>query len=147
MIMKKLKKHYKWIITCFIIISISVLIILICKNLFDNSESNRLDNIENHEISKKEINLVEENLNKLEFVENIDILTNYKIVKIFIKLKEEVDFNKVNEIVVESINNFSEKNLGFYDVEIFVDCINEESEIYPKIGYKHKSNSEFAWNR
>lgn len=147
MIMKKLKKYYKWIITFFIIIFISVLVILIFKNLFNNNESNRLDDIENHQITKKEINLVEENLNKLEGIEDIDILSNYKIVKIFIQLKEDVNFNKVNEIVVESVNNFSEKNLGFYDIEIFVDCMDEESEIYPKIGYKHKSNSEFTWNR
>jgi len=147
MIMKKLKKYYKWIIMFLVIAIISILAILICKNLFSQGESNRLDDIENHEITQKEINLVKENLNKLDAIQHIDISTNYKLIKIFIQLKEEIELDDVNRIANESINNFSEKNINFYDVEIFVDCMNEESKIYPKIGYKHKSNSEFTWNR
>lgn len=147
MFMKKLKKYYKWIILVVVIITIVVLSALICKNLFNNEVSNRLDGVEDHEITKNEINLVKETLDKIEVIENINISTNYKLIKIFIELKEDVELKDIDEIATESLSGFSEENLKFYDVEIFVECLNEESEIYPKIGYKHKSNSEFTWNR
>lgn len=147
MIMKKLKKNFKWIVVALVIIIISVFVILICKNLFDETENNRLDGIEDYKITKKEINLVKEDLNKIDSVDKIDITTNYKIIKIFIELEEDIEFDDINDVVIESINNFSKKNLKFYDIEVFIDCLNEDSEIYPKIGYKHKSNSDFTWNR
>ena len=64
MIMKKLKKNFKWIVAALVIIIISVFVILICKNLFDDTENNRLDGIENYKVTKKEINLVKEKENK-----------------------------------------------------------------------------------
>lgn len=147
MIMKKLKKYYKWIIIALVIILISVLTILIYKNLFSQSESNRLDGIENHKITKDEIKLVKESLNELDKIETIEVSTNYKIIKIFMQIEDDIDIDDISEKINESINNFSEKNLEFYDIEVFVDSSNAESEVYPKIGYKHKSNSEFTWNR
>jgi hypothetical protein len=147
MFMKKIKKYYKWIILAVTLIVILALSILIYINLFKQGEENRLEGIEEYTVTKKEINLVKENFNKLEGINDIDIYTNYKIIKIYIKLNEDIDFDDVSEVSLESINNFSEENLKFYDVEVFIDSLDEESEIYPKIGYKHKSNSEFTWNR
>lgn len=147
MFMKKIKKYYKWIILAVTLIVILALSILIYINLFKQGEGNRLEGIEEYTVTKKEINLVKENFNKLEGINDIDIYTNYKIIKIYIKLNEDIDFDDVSEVSLESINNFSEENLKFYDVEVFIDSLDEESEIYPKIGYKHKSNSEFTWNR
>lgn len=147
MFMKKLKKYYKWIILAVVLITVSVLLALIYKNLFNNETSDRLEGADNHKITKKEINLVKETLNEIEVIESIDISTNHKIIKIFIELKEDVDLEEIDEITTESLNGFSEENIKFYDVEVFVECLNEDSEIYPKIGYKHKSDSEFTWNR
>ena len=147
MFMKKLKKYYKWIILAIVIITIVVLSALIYISLFNNEVSNRLEGVENHKVTKNEINLVKETLNEIEVIENISISTNYKLIKIFIDIKEDVELKEFDEIITESLGGFSEENLKFYDVEVFVECLNEESEIYPKIGYKHKSNSEFTWNR
>lgn len=145
--MKKLKKYYKVIIAVLVVIVILVLSLFIYKNIFQGSSSNRLDNIENYKLTKKEISLVEEKLNEIGNIENIDIYTNYKIIKIFIELKEDVNFEDVDKISNEAIEKFSSDNLEFYDLEIFVDSKNEKSEVYPKIGYKYKTNSKFAWNR
>ena len=37
-------------------------------------------------------------------------------------LKNESDFNVVNEISNKAIQEIDEKNLSFYDVELFVNC-------------------------
>ena len=147
MFMKKLKKNNKWIIVAFVVVVISVLTLLIYNNLFKQGTSERLEGIENYKLTKDEISLVKESLNEIESVTDIDISTNYKIIKIFLEIEEDVDFDDVVEISNKSLENFSEDNLSFYDVELFIDCLDETSEIYPKIGYKYKTNSEFTWNR
>ena len=147
MFMKKLKKYYKWIIVAIVILIVSILTILIYKNLFEQGTNTRLEGIEEHELTKKEIKSVKESIAELETVNNVSVSTNYKIIKIFIELSEDVDFDDIIELSVQAVNNFSEKNLKFYDIEIFIDSLNKESEIYPRIGYKHKTNSDFTWNR
>ena len=145
--MKKIKKYYKLIIIIFVLLILFVLCLFIYKNLFKEGESQRLDGASNYELTNKEISAVKEKLNELENIDSIDIDTNYKIIKIFLELKEDVDFDDVKKISNESLEMFSQDNLSFYDVEIFVECLDEKSEIYPKIGYKHKTNSKFTWNR
>ena len=147
MVKKKFKKYYKWVVVSLVIITVLVLTILIYKNLFQDTVSERLESVDKYKVTKKEINIVKESLNELVDVSDIDIYTNYKIIKIFINLQEDIKFDDINEALDESINNFNEENLKFYDIEVFIDCEDEESKIYPKIGYKHKTNSEFTWNR
>lgn len=146
-IVKFIKKYYKLLIVILVLIIIAVLGIFIYRQMFEVGVSNRLEGIEKHNLTKKEIKLVKEKLNEIENVDYIDITTNYKIIKIFLVLKEDVEFDEVKEICNESIEKFSEKNLSFYDLEIFVESKNKKSEIYPKIGYKYKTNLEFVWNR
>lgn len=142
-----LKKYYKPIIIVLVLIIIAVLGIFIYKEIFEVGVSNRLEGIEKYNLTKKEIKLVKEKLNEIENVDSINITTNYKIIKIFLVLKEDVDFEEVKEICNESVEEFSERNLSFYDLEIFIESKDEDSEVYPKIGYKYKTNVEFVWNR
>ena len=145
--MKKMKKYYKLIISILIVVVILILSFLIYINVFKESDSNRLENIDEHILTKKEILKAKETFGKLEQLKKIKIYTNYKIIKIYITLEEEVSLDKIDELSKKVIDDFKEKNLKYYDIEIFVDCIDDESKIYPKIGYKHKTNTEFTWNR
>lgn len=145
--MKILKKNYKLIIVALIIIVIFILGLFIYKNIFKENSSNRLENIEKYKLTKKEINSVNDKINELKNIDSIDVYTNNKIIKIFVELKEDVDFEDVEEVSNELLESFKEDNLKFYDVEIFIDSKNDDSKVYPKIGYKHKTNSEFTWNR
>lgn len=145
--MKLLKKYYKLIIICLIVLIVVILSLFIYKNLFQQGKSNRLEGIENHQLTNKEIKNIEEKLYELDDVSNIDVYTNYKIIKVYLELNKDVDFDDVKEKSDELIEKISEKNLSFYDVEIFVDCLDEENETYPRIGYKYKTSTEFTWNR
>ena len=144
--MKKIKKNYKLIIIALIILIIAILGIFICKNLFQLNDNGRLEGIENHKLTEKEIGLVKEKFNELEDIVDVDIFTNYKIIKIFLELND-TDFEDIKKISDESVEKFSKDNLEFYDIEIFVELLDSEGNKYSKIGYKHKSSSEFTWNR
>ena len=143
--MKKKKKVL--IIIAVLTIIIFVFLALIYKNVFAGNDKTRNGDISKYKITNNEKNDIKDKINELEEVESIDIHTNNnsRIIKIIVKLKNDVDFEKMKELANSSLSNFNKKNLSYYDIEFYIDTVNEESEVYPKIGYKFKSNSEFSW--
>lgn len=145
--MKKNKKIYKLIFILVTLLIIGVLGFLVLKTMFSSNSANRLEGIENYPLTEEEKTAVNTKLTEMEKINSIEIYTNYKIIKIMIELSEDIEFKEIKTVSNEIISCFSDKNLSYYDIEIFINSLNEESEIYPKIGYKHKMNSEFTWNR
>jgi len=139
------KKLIKYGIIATIIVLIFILLFFIYKNLFAGSNSSRYSNIENYKLTNDEINEVKDKINELEEIESVNVYTDSKIIKIVVKLSSDIDFESIKTKANESISGFSEENLSYYDVEFFVTSLTEESEVYPQIGYKFKTNSEFSW--
>ena len=137
----------KWIIVLVIIVTILVLLFLIYNTLFASGRDSRNSDMENHKLKNNEINPVESKIKEIEEVKSVDIHTNNnsRIVKIIVILNSDVEFDKIKEIASLSLSGFEEEKLSYYDFEFYVDVDADESEIYPKIGYKFKSNSEFSW--
>ena len=127
------------------ILIILFLIIFISINLFSSNDNSRLSDNSKYKISNNEKNSVSDKLEEIENVKNIKIYKTVKIIKIIINLTDDTDFEKVKSISNEAINLFSEKNLNYFDIEVYVKSDNKDSETYPKIGYKHKSKEELAW--
>ncbi len=144
--MKK-KKIIKFAAIMIIVVIILIAIVMVCKNLLYSNENNRLDGIENHKLTKKEISSAKEKLNTLENIDSIDIYTNDKTKKIvlFVTITDDIDFEKVKQVSNDTISSFTEDNLAFYDLEIYFDTKKEDSEVYPQIGYKFKSSEGFSW--
>ena len=109
--MKKFKKYYKLIAIILIVIIVGTFGIFVYKNLFESNNIGRLDEIDKHQLTNKEINLVQNKFEKIENLNNIDIYTNYKIIKIFVEFQGNIDFDTIESVSNESINEFSEKNL------------------------------------
>ena len=128
-----------------IIVVVIVLLVFIYLNLFKNNSSSRFKNASKYALSNNEINSVKQEIKDIENVDKVSIEAKNKIISINIKLKEDIDFDDLSTVLNNTINNFKEKNLKYYDIEVFVESKNEESEVYPKIGYKHKTSSEFIW--
>jgi len=131
------------IVKIVIVVVILVLILAILKNLFSSSDYSRTS--KKYSLSNNEKNSVKAKLEEIENVDSIKIYDNVKIIKILVNLSDDTDFETIKRISNESLENFSEKNLKYYDIEIYVSSDNKESEIYPQIGYKHKLNQEFSW--
>lgn len=124
---------------------------IVYKNIFAGVESKRYEGIENYKITVDETNGIKEVFEGLEQVEKIDVYTasnknsKSRIIKVRIVLKDDVDFDKMKELCNSAIEKVTEENLSFYDMEVFISSNNAESEVYPQIGYKHRSNSSFSW--
>ena len=140
-----LKKWVKYIILSLIVIVLFVLSFLIYKNLFAGTDNSRYIGIENYKLTNDEINLVKDEITELEEVESVDVYIDSRIIKIVTKINKDVDFDKMKKLANKALDNFSEENLSYYDIEFFIESKDEESKTYPQIGYKFKANSEFSW--
>lgn len=141
------KNSKKWIIIGVVIVVILLLLFLIYKSVFASGRDSRNKDMSSHKLKNNEINAVESKIKEVEEVKSIDIHTNNnsRIIKIVVILSSDVDFKKMQEIANASLSSFEEDKLAYYDFEFYIDTENEESEVYPKIGYKFKTNSEFSW--
>ena len=143
--MKKFIKDNKKIIT---IVGVALLVViafvLLYKIFFGASGSDRYEGIKSHKLSKTEISDVKKVVNELDNVKSVEVYTESKIIKIFVNLSDDVDFDKTKDIATKSISKIDKKNIKFYDIEFFVDA-KKDSKIYPRIGYKHKSSENFVW--
>lgn len=139
------KKLIKLGIILAVIIAIVVMCVIAFNNLFGNSENNRYKDIEKHKLTKAEIKGIKEIFEPLEQVDKISVDVNSKKIVIDLTLSEDVDFEKIKELANQSVEQIVSDNLSYYDVEIFVESLNKESTVYPRIGYKHKSREKFTW--
>ncbi len=143
--MKKFLKDNKKTITIVGIALLAVIFIGLIYNIFFvGSGGNRYEGIKSHKLSKEEISNVKDVVNNLDEIKNVKVYTESKIIKIFVTLDHDVEFDEVKEIANKTISKFKKDNLEFYDLEFFVET-KDDSKLYPKIGYKHKSNEKFVW--
>lgn len=141
---KSYSKYIKISVVILILVIMATLLFMTYKAFFAGNINMRYANENEYKLTNNEIKLVKDELSKLENIDSIDVYTKSKIIKIVLILKNDLDFEVIKEKSNEILNSFDEKNLNYYDVEIFVDSKSTDS-IYPKIGYKHKSNTEFSW--
>ena len=128
-----------------VVLGIIIMMAIICKNLFSGSGSSRIKSNEKFSLSNNEKNSIVDKFEELDAVSSVKVKANVKIIKIIVTLEEDIDFEQVKKVSNESLSLISEKNLGFFDVEIYIKSKNKDSETYPQIGYKHKSKEEFSW--
>ncbi|MBR6690117.1 MAG: hypothetical protein IKL65_02165 [Bacilli bacterium] len=135
------KKSIKYILVALVAVLLFVLLFFIYKNVFAGTESSRYKDKENYKLTNDEKNSVKDKINELEGIDNIDIYIDSNIIKIVVKLKEDIDFETLKTKANDTISSFSEENLSYYDVEFFIDYVEQQNQI----GYKFKTNSEFSW--
>ena len=62
-----------------------------------------------------------------------------------VKLKEDVDVEKIKSASAEMLKAFKKKELKYYDFSLYVTSDNKDSETYPVNVTKHNSRDNFAW--
>jgi hypothetical protein len=107
---------------------------------------NRLDGIDNVEISDNRITELESNLLRNDKVKSSDVLIQGKIINIFIDV-EDMGADDAKKILNDTLGDFSDAEKEFYDFQYFItNDSDKDSEIYPIIGYKSKSSDTISWS-
>ena len=104
---------------------------------------NRLDGIENVEITDKKEKEVIDFIKEDENITDASIRIQGKIINIIIKAKDKKNtIEKMEEKGTKIIEKFSEEEIKFYDFQFFIK--NEEAN-YNLMGYKNKKSEEISW--
>lgn len=158
---KKVLKNKRFITVCTLLLIGLLCLVLLKGILYPNSKisyyGNRLDGIENVQISDKIKNKTINNIKNNELVTDAKINIHGKIINIIYNVKKETSIEDSKKIAVESLNNFSDDIKSFYDIQIIITKNDEEgTEIenesgkeiikeFPIMGYKNCNAKEIVW--
>lgn len=150
-ILKLIKNN---LLTIFILIIFIVIMFVLAyfKNLYwDNNDKaaygNRLDGIENYQLTDEEINKVKENMKKDEDVLEVTYRQEGRIINIRLKVTDTITDDNAKKMCNDFIKNFTEKQLSFFSVQFYVYKADTSKKDFPIIGYKHYGNKNVSWTK
>ncbi len=152
--MKKLKlflKKNKYT-TLVIILFLIVLVILVqVKNIFFPNMGkaiygNRLDGIEKVEIKKASLEKIESKLKENSIVQKVSVFVKGKLLNVIVTVKEDTPKENAKELTTFILENLTEKQKKYYDLQIFLQKTNEDAS-FPIIGYKHHGRDQFSFTK
>lgn len=149
--MKFIKKHKIGLIVTGVILVLLILMFFGIKNAFFSniSESvygNRLDGIENYPIEDAVISEIETTIKDTGNVNSFKYQLKGRLMNFIIEVNADVDLTTSRSFADKIAEKLSDDIKGFYDIQVYLICTDKESELYPSIGYKHKTSVGFKWN-
>lgn len=148
--MKFIRKHKFTTFTIIMLLVIFILVFSLIRFLVPNYDGdgygNRLKGIENYKIDEKNINELKSAINQNEGVVSVEYLLTGKLIDITLVVKDEVEKDTAKGYATQTLTYFTDKQKGYYDIQVLVKSENAESEKYPIIGYKHKTSETLIWS-
>lgn len=152
--MKKIKENKVLLVLAIILIICFGLILFVLFKYFyvGNNISkygDRLDGIEAHKIHKELESEIKE-LYKDSKLDLKSIKNSGKIIYVTFELSELIKAADAKNLVLKSLEKFSDDEKSFYDIQFIVICESEgstETKLYPIMGYKNSSSTEVIWTR
>ena len=129
-----------------LVIILIIIFISLLKSNSSNKYGNRLDGIEDVKIATEVYDGVKEEVMATEAVEEVTTRLQGKIVYTTIILKEDTSVDKAKEIASNTLDNYSEEELGYYDFSFFLKWTTDDGD---KVitGNKHHSMDSITWVR
>jgi len=131
-----------------------IILLIIFIKLFSSTGNdkygNRLEGIEEVELSNSFLKEVESNIEEDENVIEATVRLQGKIVYINFELNSEVSKDTAKEIAASTLDNFTEEELSFYDFSYLVKWtpLEEEGEEISAIaGTKHHLKESITWSK
>ena len=154
--MKKLKENKVLLVLAIILIICFVLILFVLFKYFyagyeSDKYGDRLDGIESHEIHSSLKSEIEE-LYKDTKMSLKSLKTSGRIIYVTFNLSEVIKTDDAKNLVLKSLEKFSDDEKSYYDIQFIVECESEtaassEKTFYPIMGYKNSSSFEVVWTR
>lgn len=154
--MNKIKRFYKeHRIFTILMAVVLVCVVLIATVLFQcfyvgngsDKYGNRLEGIEKYKISSSRQKDFENNVANNEKVKSVDIQITGKIVYITMEIEPGVALVEAQSIAQKSLENFNEKEKGFYDFNITLkQGASDKGEGFIISGAKNKNGVGLVWN-
>ena len=149
--MEFIKKHRIGLIVTGVILVLVILMFFGIKNAFFSNMGqsvygNRLDGIEKYPIDDAVIKDIETTLKDTGSVNSFTYELKGRLMNFIIEVNADVDLTTSRAFADKIAEKLSDDIKGFYDIQVYLICTDKESELYPTIGYKHKTSVGFKWN-
>ncbi len=141
----------------FTIIAIVVLIILVVigvqvKNIFVPDEGKaaygtRLDGIKEHKLDSELFKNIESKLKEDERILTVENKVHGKIINLIITVNDDMSIVDAKSLANSTISLFTDNELSFYSLQVYVKKNNESLNNFPIIGYKGTSSSELIFTK
>ena len=144
-------KHKKLAIAICIALVLLIIIIVFFAMLLiggsSNKYGNRLDGIEEVEITNDELDTITIEMKEKEGVNDASIRIQGKIINVVLTFNSDINSDKAKEIATSTLGSFSEEQLDFYNVQYFLtrESAGEEDTPYVITGNKHPLLEEIGW--
>lgn len=151
--MKRILSENKVLLVLAIIIIVSLIVIGVSMVMYfytgngKDEYGDRLQGIENVEILNDIDKKVAELYTDIAAFNEVVVNVKGKIIYINIDIKENLSLVDAQSLAIKSLEAFSEEEKSFYDIQIIITAktTEEESDIYPLMGYKNAKNSQVVW--
>lgn len=151
-----MKKIFKWIkkntglfivllLTFVLLVFIMVIFVKLLMGNSADKYGNRLDGIEEVEIDNDTYDGVKEEVMDTELAEEVSVRLQGKIVYTTIVLKSDTGTSKAKELASNTLDNYTEEELSFYDFSFFLKWENEEEGDTVITGNKHHDLDSITW--
>lgn len=150
--MKKILKWIKKNTGLFIILLLTLVLlgfiaVIFVKLLASNSSDkygNRLEGIEEVKISNDTYNSVKDEVMETKKIEDVSVRLQGRIVYTTIVLKKDTSVKDAKKIASNTLNNYSDQELSFYDFSFFLKWKNDDGD---KVitGNKHHDLDSITW--
>lgn len=148
--MNFIHEHKFTTIVCSILLVLVILGVVFLRILIPNYSGNlygnRLKNIENYKIKDDQISNLKKDIKGLDGVDSVGYNLEGRLINITIKVSDDVGVDTAKEYANKSLEYFSDKEKEYYDIEIILSSVNNNSEVYPLFGYKHKTSTSIVWS-
>jgi hypothetical protein len=154
--MRKLKGFYKnnrvyvilmGIAALCLIIILSILLSYFTSQTRGSHFGNRLQGIENMDMTDTRLKSIETSLNEEELVESSSVRLFGRIIYMSFFLKDEAKPDDVKTLATGSLDLFSDDEKEFFDMSFLFDreLEDEEDRSFPIIGYKRGGHTTISW--
>jgi len=121
------------------------------KVFWDNNDKaaygNRLDGIENYELSEEEVKSLKQKILENKNVSDVVYDVEGKIINLIITVNDDVKVADAKKLGSEATNYLSETQLSFFSVQVFLKKKDEKQTSFPIIGYRHYGDKTISWTK
>jgi hypothetical protein len=149
--MKFVKKHKFKLIGAFVFLLLMIFAFIGIKELIypdthKDLYGNRLEGIEDVRISQDKLGKIKLSLQSTDDVSNVIYDIKGRIVNFIITVNSDTDLITSKSLADKIMEDFTVEEKNYYDFQVYIiNSKDEESELYPIIGYKHKTSLSFKW--
>jgi len=130
-----------------------ILLVIFISLFFGSGQSlygNRLEGIEEVELTSKFLNDVQTKIKEDESVKDANVRLQGKIVYIVLEVNSDISIETAKTIAAKTLEDFKEEELSFYDFSYLVkwtNLVEEKEEITAIAGYKHHAKENITWSK